>query len=168
MELAATYTVSLGEHGSFYTYFGFPGEPALSPTTFMHRWSASENPAAPLTHHLQDSTHISFGVRTTGFTYRWFKLEGSIFNGREPDENRYDIEFNAFNSRTARLTFAPKRNWSMQISHGFLRNPGALEPGDIRRTTASTHYNKAFARGNWASSLIWGATLEVTTTRLSN
>lgn len=156
MELSGTYTVALGEKATWFTYLGFPGEPALGPTTFMHRWSASENPSAPLSHHLQDSTHISFGVFTTGFTYRGLKLEGSIFNGREPDENRYDFEFNPWNSRSARLSFAPNDNWSMQISYGFLRNPEALEPGDIRRTTASISYNKPFKEGNWATTLIWG------------
>jgi hypothetical protein len=156
MELSATYTMPLGERSTWFAYFGFPGEPALGPTAFMHRNSASENPAAPLAHHLQDSTHISFGVFTTGLTYRWFKLEASVFNGREPDENRYDFEFNPWNSRSARLSFAPNDNWSMQVSHGFLKNPEILEPGDIRRTTASISYNRNFAAGNWSSSLIWG------------
>ena len=105
---------------------------------------------------LQDSSHISFGVLTTGFTYRWFKLEGSIFNGQEPDENRYNFDAHRWNSRSVRLSFAPNRNWSMQISHGFLRDPEIQEPGDVRRTTASISYNKPFARGNWASSVIWG------------
>ncbi|HEY6187232.1 MAG TPA: hypothetical protein VIW80_06130 [Pyrinomonadaceae bacterium] len=156
MELSGTYTVPVGERATWFTYVGFPGEPALGPTAFMHRWSASENPSAPLSHHLQDSTHISFGVFTTGFTYRWFKLEGSLFNGREPDENRYNFEFNPWNSRSARLSFAPNDNWAMQISYGLLKNPEALQPGDVRRATASVSYNKRFARGNWASSLVWG------------
>jgi hypothetical protein len=156
MELSAQYTMALGERGTWFVYFGYPGEPALGPPAFMHRASASENPSAALSHHLQDSTHISFGVLTTGFTYRWFKLEGSIFNGREPDENRYNFEAHPWNSRSVRLSFAPARNWSMQVSHGFLRHPEALEPGDVRRTTASISYNRPFKRGNWATSLIWG------------
>jgi hypothetical protein len=156
MELSATYTLPLGERSTWFVYGGYPGEPALGPTAFMHRTSASENTSAPLSHHLQDSTHISFGVVTTGFTYRWFKLEGSIFNGREPDENRYNFDANPWTSRSARLWFAPNDNWSMQVSHGFLRNPEALETGDVRRTTASISYNRKFERGNWASSLIWG------------
>jgi hypothetical protein len=156
MELSATYTIPLGERGTWFAYLGYPGEPALGPVAFMHRWSASENPSAPLTHHLQDSTHITFGVLTTGFTYRWFKLEGSVFNGREPGENRYDLEAGPWNSRSARLSFAPNQNWAMQVSYGFLRNPEPHEPGDIRRVTASIQYNKPFNRGNWASSLIWG------------
>jgi hypothetical protein len=160
MELSATYTVPLGERGTWFTYLGFPGEPALGPTAFMHRWSASENPSAPLTHHLQDSTHISFGVLTTGFTYRWLKVEASVFNGREPDEQRYNFEFNPWNSRSFRVSVAPNSNWSMQWSYGLLKNPEALETGDVRRMTASVSYNKRFARGNWASSLIWGRNRE--------
>jgi hypothetical protein len=157
MELSAQYTVPVGEHGTWFTYFGYPGEPALGPVAFMHRMSASENPSATLSHHLQDSTHISFGVLTTGFTYRWLKLEGSIFNGREPDENRYDFDSHKWNSRSARLSIMPNSNWTFQISHGFLRSPEGQEPDvDIRRTTASLQYNKPFHRGNWASAFVWG------------
>jgi hypothetical protein len=157
MELSAQYTVPLGEHGTWFTYFGYPGEPALGPVAFMHRASASENSSAPLAHHLQDSTHISFGVLTTGFSYRWLKLEGSVFNGREPDENRYNFEAHKWNSRSARLSLAPNSNWTVQLSYGFLRSPEASEPAvDIRRATASLQYNRPMKHGNWASSLIWG------------
>jgi hypothetical protein len=156
MELSAQYTAPIGEHATWFGYFGYPGEPALGPVAFMHRASAAENPSATLGHHLQDSTHISFGVVTTGFTYRWFKLEGSLFNGREPDENRYNFEAHPWNSRSARLSFAPKSNWTFQLSHGFLRHPEALEPGDTRRTTASAQYDRQFTRGNLAATFIWG------------
>jgi hypothetical protein len=156
MELSAQYSHPLGERGTWFTYFGYPGEPALGPTAFMHRASASENPSAVLSHHLMDSSHITFGVFTTGFTYRWFKLEGSIFNGREPDENRYNFDLHKWNSRSARLSVAPNRNWALQISYGFLRDPEGQSPGDVRRTTASIMYNRPFDRGSWATSLIWG------------
>jgi hypothetical protein len=157
MELSAQYTLPLGDHGTWFTYFGYPGEPALGPPAFMHRPSALENPSATLAHHLEDSTHISFGVLTNGFTYRWFKLEGSIFNGREPDENRYDFDAHTWNSRSARVTFAPNQNWSAQVSYGFLRSPESQQPNaDIRRATASLQYNRAFNHGNWASAFIWG------------
>lgn len=156
MEMSAQYTLPVGEHGSFFAYYGHPGEPALGPVAFMHRASASENPAAPLGHHLQDSTHISFGVFTSGVTYKKFKLEGSLFNGREPDESRYNIEFHPFTSQSARLSFAPNSNWSMQISYGHLARPENQEPGDQRRTTASVSYNRSFDRGDWATTLIWG------------
>ena len=157
MELSAQYTVSVGERGTWFTYFGYPGEPALGPVAYPHRMSASENPSATLSHHLQDSTHISFGVLTTGFTYRWLKLEGSLFNGREPNENRYNFDAHKWNSRSARLWIMPNSNWAFQLSHGFLRSPEGQEPDeDIRRTTASLQYNKPFDRGNWASAFVWG------------
>jgi hypothetical protein len=157
MELSAQYTLPLGERATWFTYFGYPGEPALGPVAFMHRASAAENPAATLSHHLQDSSHITFGVLTTGFTYRWFKLEGSIFNGREPDESRYNFDAHKWNSRSARLSVMPNSNWTMQASYGFLRRPEAAEPDtDIRRATASVQYNKPFDHGNWASAFIWG------------
>jgi hypothetical protein len=157
MELSAQYTHPLGERATWFTYFGYPGEPALGPVAFMHRASASENPSATLSHHLQDSTHISFGVLTTGFTYRGLKLEGSVFDGREPDENRYDFDAHKWNSRSARLSLMPNKNWAFQLSHGFLRSPEAQEPdADVRRTTASVQYNRPFDRGHWASTFIWG------------
>lgn len=160
MELSAAYTMALGERGRWYAYLGFPGEPALGPVAFMHRASASENPSAPLGHHLQDSTHISFGVFTTGFTYRWLKLEGSVFNGREPDDKRYGFEANPWNSRSARVTVAPNQNWALQYSYGLLRNPEFFTPGDTHRQTASVQYNRPLARGNWATTLIWGRNRE--------
>jgi hypothetical protein len=160
MELSATYTMPIGERAKWFAYVGFPGEPSLGPVAFMHRASASENPTAPLSHHLQDSSHISFGVLSTGFTYRWFKLEGSLFNAREPDESRYNFEFNPWNSRAVRVSIAPNKNWAMQWSYGLLKNPEALKPGDVRRMTASISYNKRFTRGNWATTLIWGRNKE--------
>jgi hypothetical protein len=169
MELSAQYTLPLGERGTWFTYFGYPGEPALGPVAFMHRMSASENPSATLAHHLQDSTHISFGVFTTGFTYRWLKLEGSIFNGREPDENRYDFDSHRWNSRSARLSVMPNPNWTMQVSYGFLRSPEGQEPDtDIRRTTAAIQYNKPFDRGNWASAFVWGRNHTSSPTEIHN
>jgi hypothetical protein len=160
MELSARYTLPVGERGSWFAYFGYPGEPALGPVAFMHRASASENPSAPLAHHLQDSTHVAFGVFTTGFTYRWLKVEGSVFNGREPDEDRYGFESGPWNSRSVRVSVAPNANWVLQYSYGLLKNPELLHEGDTHRQTASIQYNKPLARGNWATSLIWGRNRE--------
>ena len=87
MELATTYSVPVGDNSSVFGYFGYPGEPALGPSAFMHRFSGMDIPEAPITHHWLDSTHISFGVGTLGYVWKNWKLEGSIFTGREPDEN---------------------------------------------------------------------------------
>jgi hypothetical protein len=156
MELALSYTYPISDRVSFQIYGGPVAEPALGPVAFMHRPSAIENPTAPLGHHWQDSTHISHGVFTAAITAWRFKLEGSIFNGREPDENRATIDLDTLDSYSGRLWFTPTRNWSMQVSHGRLKEPEAQEPGDISRTTASISYNRELQDGNWATTLIWG------------
>lgn len=55
--------------------------------------SSADNQWAPLSHHLQDATHISYGMGTLGARWQMFQLEASLFNGREPDENRFNIDF---------------------------------------------------------------------------
>lgn len=155
-EIAAQYSVPLNHHFTWSIYGGPAGEPALGPVAFMHRASAAEIPTAPLGHHLQDSTHISYGVVTTGFKVGRFKLEGSAFNGREPDENRLNFDFGPLDSWAARISFAPGRNWAAQYSFGRLIHPEALEPENINRQTASITYNRPLARGNWASTFVWG------------
>ncbi len=88
MELTATYSVPINDDNSVFAYFGYPGEPALGPATFMHRFSGEDIPEAPITHHWLDSTHVTFGVATIGYVWKQFKVDGSIFTGREPDEYR--------------------------------------------------------------------------------
>jgi hypothetical protein len=164
-ELALYYTVPIGVPSKEKVYWLFygaaAGEPALGPVAYMHRASASELPMAPLSHHLQDSTHISFGVITTGLVVERFKIEGSVFNGHEPDEKRYTIQFAPLDSWSARLSVAASKNWTAQYSYGRLERPEALEPGSQRRQTASVEYVRPFARGSWATSLVWGRVHQV-------
>ena len=159
-ELALYYTHPISglrkENISWEFYGAAAGEPALGPVVYMHRASVSELPMAPLSHHLQDSTHISFGVLTTGLTISRFKLEGSVFNGREPDEKRYSIQFAELDSWSARFSVAPSRNWTAQYSYGRLERPEALEPGSQRRQTASVEYVLPFAQGSWVTTAVWG------------
>jgi hypothetical protein len=155
-ELAAYYSRPITEKVSWLLYGGPSAEPALGPVTYIHRASAAELPAAPLSHHLQDSTHTSFGVVTTGVVIDRFKIEGSVFNGREPDEERWSIQLAALDSWSARAWVAPSRNWTAQYSYGRLLHPEAAEPGNEKRQSASIEYNRPFSEGNWATSLIWG------------
>jgi hypothetical protein len=155
-ELALYYVRPMGNRLSWEFYGAAAGEPALGPVAYMHRASASELPMAPLSHHLQDSTHISFGVLTTGLVVSRFKIEGSLFNGREPDERRYSIQFAPLDSWSARLSVAASRNWTAQYSYARLEHPEALEPGSQQRQTASVEYVRPFAGGSWATSVVWG------------
>jgi len=155
-ELAAMYTVPINEKLSWLLYGGPVGEPALGPVTYLHRESASENPAAPLGHHLQDSTHTSFGVVTTGLVIDRFKIEGSAFNGHEPNEERWSIQPAPLTSWSVRGSVAPARNWTAEYSYGRLMHPEALDPTNERRQSASVEYDRPLAKGNWATTVVWG------------
>ena len=156
MELSVRYLRPLTESTSLLLYFAPVGDPALGPVAFPHRVSAMELPQATLSHHLQDSTHIANEVLTAALVRRQFRLEASGFHGAEPDESRWNIDYGAIDSWATRLTWTPGDNWMGQVSVGRLRRPEATEPGDVVRSTASITYNRPLARGNWASSLIWG------------
>ena len=157
MELAALYDLKLGENGLLSFYFAPMGDPAMGPTAYPHRASASEDPITPLGHHLQDSTHIADDVVTAGVTYKMARFEASGFHGREPDEFRWNIDSGKIDSWSLRATVNPAQNWSTQYSFAHLTSPEALHPNeDIDRMTASVMYNLPLAHGNWASTLLWG------------
>jgi hypothetical protein len=117
-----------------------------------------DNPDAPIGHHWQDSTHVTFGVATGGLQWRNLKIEGSVFTGREPDENRYDFDRPRFDSFSGRISWNPTQNLALQVSHGYIKSPEALEPGVKRhRTTASAIYNHPLGHdSNWSTSFVWG------------
>ncbi len=157
MEIAGIYDLRLGDHSLLSFYAAPVGDPAMGPAAYPHRGSASEDPIAPLGHHLEDSTHIASDVLTAGFTYRAVRLEASGFHGREPDEQRWNIDQGKLDSWSARLTVNPAPNWSVQASLAYLTSPEALRPAeDVLRSTASVMYNRPLARGNWSTTLLWG------------
>jgi hypothetical protein len=157
MELAAMYDYAVGDKALLSFYAAPVGDPALGPPAFPHRASAAEDPIAPLGHHLQDSTHIADDVATFGAEYRDLKLEASGFHGREPGEDRWDIDQGKIDSWSTRATVNPSEDWSVQYSIGQLHAPEALFAAEnIRRMTASVMYNRPLQRGNWASLLLWG------------
>lgn len=157
MELAAAYSLPVADDASVFLYLGLPGEPALGPPAFPHRFAAMENPAAPLSHHWLDSTHITFGVATLGWVRDSVKLEGSIFTGREPDEKRENIESPKMDSWSVRASWQPAPSWSLQASYGQLESPEQLEPGvDTDRLTASAIHSRPLAGGTWQTVLAWG------------
>ncbi len=164
MELAVQYDRPLGK-GVHVQLFGAPvGEPALGPVAFMHRISGLPNALAPMTHHWFDSTHITYGVLTGGLYGRRWKAEASVFNGREPDEDRTDFDFAAMDSWSGRLWFLPAPRWAMQASAGRLNEAEAGhdgDPVDINRVTASVTYHRTTLNGAvWATTVGWGRNAE--------
>jgi len=152
MELSATFT-----HQDFYLYAGLPGEPALGPPAYMHRLSGMDNPEAPITHHWLDSTHITNGVVTAGEIFGDWKIEASAFNGREPNQQRYQINDPNIDSFSGRLSVNPTSNWALQASYGYLKSPEQLSPRSSQhRVTASASYNLPFGDNDWATTFAWG------------
>jgi len=157
MEAGAVYDYHAGENTLLSFYAALVGGPALGPPAYPHRASASEDPLAPLGHHLEDSTHLADDVITLGITRGMFRLEASGFHGQEPDEYRWDIDAGTIDSWSTRVTVNPGQNWSFQYSISDLTGPEALFPHEnIRRMTASLIYNRPIHDGNWNSMVLWG------------
>ena len=156
-ELSVTYSQRAGGNRSTYVYLAYPGEPALGPPTYMHRLIAYDLADAPIGHHWQDATHISFGVATAGYDFGGkAKLEVSSFTGREPDENRYSFDRPRFDSESARLSYSPDNSDAFQISYGAQNDPEG-DGANVHRTTASWIYNRPLAGdSNLTTSLVWG------------
>ena len=183
MEVAALYDLRLGKQTLLSFYAAPVGDPAIGPTAYPHRLSASEDPIAALGHHQEDSTHIAFNVFTGGLTWRWLRFEESGFHGAEPTEQRWGFQpspnGHAVDSYSSRITFAPTKNISSQYSIAHIVSPEALYPNeDQQRQTASIMYNRPFGThhntttmpgmdmttpaNNWSTTLLWGRTKSLT------
>jgi hypothetical protein len=161
-ELSISYSHAFSENVDAFMYVGYPGEPSLGPVTFMHRPSSLDNPNSPISHHWVDATHITFGVATLGVRLGKFKVEGSSFTGREPDEDRYDFDKPRFDSRSARLSFNPSPNWALQVSHGYVKSPEELHPEEnLYKTTVSAIYSMNAGNESWLTATgLWGMNKE--------
>ncbi len=172
MELAAIYAHPLGNDLAIQAYAAPVGEPATGPVAFPHRPSASGDPFAPLGHHWQDATHISYGVITAGVFSRSWKLETSIFNGREPDQSRtnFDYKGRSLDSYSARFTANPASSLSLSASYAYLKSPEALDPSvsEQRITASALNTRSIWSRGEWASAFIYGGNKDSDTGRWSN
>ena len=126
----------------------------------MHRPSAIENPQAPLSHHYLDASHITPGVVSIGVERNGFKVEAGAFHGREPDENRLDLDTAALDSYAVRASWADGP-WSFQVSGGHLKTPESKSPYDQDRLTASASFFKGDERHSIAWTAAFGQNREV-------
>lgn len=157
-ELSVSYSYAVNTNTDVFIYAGYPGEPALGSVAFMHRVSSLYGPDAPLSHHWNDGTHITFGVLTGGIRLGKFKLDASSFKGREPDENRNNFDAPRFDSYSGRLSYNPNAYWALQVSQGFIFSPESSRPAEnVYRTTASAVYSKPLSNDNFFNATaLWG------------
>jgi hypothetical protein len=161
MELAVDYARRMRGSWQWEVYAGLAGEPALGPPKYSHRTSALDNPIGPMTHHALDSTHVTFGVVTAAIHNQRWKAEGSVFNGREPDERRVDLDLGPLDSFAARVSFLPTERLALQVSAARVREaPAALireSQGTVVRATASATYHLPLGSGGiWATTAAYG------------
>lgn len=159
-EVGATYDRTLTSSIAAFMYGAIVGEPALGPVAYMHRPSADADPLAPLGHHWQDAAHESFGVVTAGVYGSRAKLEGSVFNGREPDEYRFNLDYQGarLDSYAARLTVAPSARMNASAWGGYISDHDPLDPGTgMQRYGASLlTVLPGAAQGVWSAALVGG------------
>ena len=156
-ELSLAYSYAITKNSDAYVYAGLPGEPALGSPAFMHRPSSLDIPDAPIAHHWQDGTHITFGVVTFGYRYKNIKIEASDFTGREPDENRYNIDMPKFDSYSFKLSANISNSLALAASYGIVHSPEALEPNvNVARTTFSALHNIAFLKKPFCRPRLFG------------
>jgi hypothetical protein len=172
MELAALYERAVAPNLGLSLYLAPVGEPAVGPVAFPHRPSAADDPLAPISHHWQDGTHITFGVVTAGAFTRSVKLEASWFNGREPDENRTNFDYagRRLDSYGGRLTVNPGPRWSVSTWYAYLRSPEGLYPEEsLHRIGAAVLITQPVGTGGtWSSAVIYGANAQIGTGRLAS
>jgi hypothetical protein len=73
---------------------------------------------------------------------RSWTVEGSWFRGREPDEDRTDIDLGALDSSAVRVSWT-RNAWSAQASAGWLTKPERVTPFDAKVLTASLSFTRA-------------------------
>ena len=161
MELAALFEQAISRRVGVSLYVAPVGEPAIGPVAYPHRPSSMNDPYAPIGHHWQDATHITFGVLTAGIFTHTFRLEGSIFNGREPDENRTNFDYagRSLDSYAGRVLWNPAPRWSLSGSYAYLKSPESLQPEEsLHRLNATVMNGHTFGRhGELATTFVFGA-----------
>lgn len=159
LELAVAWQRPLSRVVSFRGYLAPVGEPPVGPTAYTHRLSSSALPTAPLSHHNLDSTHLSTDVVAAGFGFGPVTIEAGGFHGREPGENRFDIDGGPIDSYAGRISVRPFEGLSLQVSAARREHPEVTEDGNQTRQTASIQYEHTLPRGVVAATLAFGRNL---------
>jgi hypothetical protein len=171
METALLYDRAITRTAAVSLYLAPAGEPALGPPAYPHRPSAAWDPLAPIGHHWQDGSHVTYGVATAGVYTRSIKLEASLFNGREPDENRTDFDFRGrrLDSYAGRAIVNPAPGVSVSAWYGYLASPEALEPGiSLHRLGAALLATGGDGHRRWSGAAIYGANVVTGASHWSN
>jgi hypothetical protein len=117
MGLTFSDIIQLGDTGQTLTFFFAPrGEATAGPASFMHRLSASVNPDAPISHHLQDVFHIASTVGGLKWAVKNTVIEASVFSGAEPIPSEVNLDTHKPDSYAFRVNQKLNKNFSVGAS----------------------------------------------------
>jgi hypothetical protein len=157
MELSVAYRRAIDRDVELFVYLAPVGAPAVGPTPFLHRASGRDFPAPPIGHHLEDGSHITYGVMTGGLISGRLKLEVSGFNSLEPDARRWNVEQPRLDSYAIRVSVAANDNLVLQTGVAGLAQPERLHPRiPYGLLSASVTYNRRWGTSNWQTTAVWG------------
>jgi hypothetical protein len=107
-----------------------------------------------------DATHITTGVLRAGIGTNGFLFDASVFTGREPNENRLNIDRPHLDSWSVRGSWR-RGPWNMQVSGAHLHEPESYDPYDITRLTASIEFDGTWRAKPLAATIAWGENREI-------
>jgi hypothetical protein len=140
--------------GKAFLYLAPIGAPALGPAAYLHRPSSMADPVAPIGHHWQDATHVSYGVATAGARLGFAMLEASAFNARESDFDKPWPDFSnaRLDSYSGRVTVSAA-GFSAASWWGYMKGHDPLTPAmQMHRYGGSLSFDK----GRSSSLAVWG------------
>jgi len=160
MEAGADWVTNLATHTQLRLYAAPVGEATLGPVPYVRRLSAMENPEAPLSATLQEGSSVAEGVLSAGLKsgsgdQRSFQVEGSLFHGREPDAEHWDLAPGVLDSWAVRLTAKPYTGVVASLSRGHLVAPFRGLPGDWDRTCFTLSGERLYKQSLVAATVVW-------------
>jgi hypothetical protein len=140
--------------GKAFLYLAPVGAPALGPAAYLHRQSSMADPVAPISHHWQDATHVSYGVATAGAHLGFATLEVSAFNARESDFDKPwpDFSHARLDSYSGRVTVSSS-GFSAASWWGYMKGHDPLTPAmQMHRYGGSLSFDKSRS----STLAVWG------------
>ncbi len=145
------------------TFFFAPrGEATAGPQAFMHRASATGNPYAPLSHHFQDSFHITSTVLGGSLQDLRNQLEVSTFSGRVPSPTEVNLDMHKFDSYAFRYTRQLNSIFKAGASFAHVLETNPIHVANTPEVNREDHYaawlnaSAPIGRGTLDLDTIWG------------
>ena len=158
-----------------HVYGALVGDPALGTAPAELRATGVDFAEAPFSYDIQETFHDSTSVITAGFATKWISIDGSVFHDAVTTGDHTEIDSGDIDSRSARVTFTPAPNLSIQVSRGELGEDLAqrdISSGSLTYGTQSIGLTALWTKREYANDIrpsetAYGAELALRGTRHS-